>query len=118
VTKMPIRAASITRAQYIVFVLRLQGQQECPSDNNFKVFLLIPITSWLNHSLDRRGFSKLKSHYNWWSVSQYVKVSSPLRDLWPDITFCPKVVFWKLLSCLCGAPSLTRGRVCHLSFSA
>jgi hypothetical protein len=25
------------------------------------------------------------------SVSQYVKVSSPLWDLWPDITFCPKV---------------------------
>jgi hypothetical protein len=35
----------------------------------------------------------------------------------PDITFCPKVVFWKLLSCLCRVPSLTRGRVCHLSFS-
>jgi hypothetical protein len=49
------------------------------------------------------------------SVSQYVKVSSPLWDLWPDITFCPKAVFWNL-SCLCGAPSLTRGRVCHLSF--
>jgi hypothetical protein len=51
------------------------------------------------------------------SVSQYVKVSSPLRDLCLDITFCQKFVFWKLLSCLCGAPSLTRGRVCHLSFS-
>jgi hypothetical protein len=33
------------------------------------------------------------------------------------ITFCPKIVVRKLLSCLCGAPSLTRGRVCHLSFS-
>jgi hypothetical protein len=32
------------------------------------------------------------------TVSQYVKLSSPLWDLWPDITFCPKVVFWKLLS--------------------
>jgi hypothetical protein len=42
------------------------------------------------------------------TVSQYVKVSSPLWDLWPDITFCPKVVFWKLLSCLCGAPSMTK----------
>jgi hypothetical protein len=31
---------------------------------------------------------------------QYVKVSSPLWDLWPDITFCPKVVFWKLLCVL------------------
>jgi DNA-binding winged helix-turn-helix (wHTH) protein len=25
------------------------------------------------------------------SVSQYVELSSPLWDLWPDITFCPKV---------------------------
>jgi hypothetical protein len=50
------------------------------------------------------------------SVSQYVKVSSPLRDLWPDINFCLKVVVWKL-SCLCRAPSLTRGRVCHLLFA-
>jgi hypothetical protein len=32
------------------------------------------------------------------SVSQYVKISSPLWDLWPDITSCPKVVFWNLLS--------------------
>jgi hypothetical protein len=45
------------------------------------------------------------------SVSYYVKVLSPLSDLLPDITFCPKVVFTKLLSCLCGAPSLTRVRV-------
>jgi hypothetical protein len=60
---------------------------------------------------------KPKSHYNWWPVSQYVKVSSPLLDLWPDITFWPKFVFWKLLSCPSGAPSLTRGQACHLSFS-
>jgi hypothetical protein len=32
-------------------------------------------------------------------------------------TLCPKVVVWKLLFWLCGAPSLTRGRVCNLSFS-
>jgi hypothetical protein len=46
-----------------------------------------------------------------------VMVSSPVWDLWPDTAFCPKAVSWKLLSCLFGAPSLTRGRVCHLSFS-
>jgi hypothetical protein len=61
--------------------------------------------------------SKAKSRYDWQSVGQYVKVSSPFLDLWPDITFCPNVVFWKLLSCLCGAPSLTRDRVFHLFFS-
>jgi hypothetical protein len=60
---------------------------------------------------------KSKSHYYWRLISQYVKVSSPLWDFWADNTFCPKVVFWKLLSCLCGAPFLMRGRVCHLSFS-
>jgi hypothetical protein len=65
----------------------------------------------------RNSCPKSKSPYNWRSVSQYVKVSNPLWDLWPDITFCLKVVFWKLLSRLSGAPSLTRGRVCHLSFS-
>jgi hypothetical protein len=50
--------------------------------------------------------SKSKSHYNWRSVSHYVKVSSPFWDLWPDITFCTQVVFWYLLSGL---------SVCHLS---
>jgi hypothetical protein len=54
--------------------------------------------------------SKSKSHYSWRSVSLHIKVSSPLWDLWPDITFCPKVAVWKLLSCLCEAPSPTRGR--------
>jgi hypothetical protein len=50
------------------------------------------------------AISKSKSHYNWRSVSHYVKVSSPFSDLWPDITFCPKVVFWNLLSCLLRRP--------------
>jgi hypothetical protein len=44
------------------------------------------------------------------SVSQYVLVSSPLWDLRPDINYV-----WKLLSCLCGAPSLMRDRVYFLS---
>jgi hypothetical protein len=48
------------------------------------------------------------------SVSQYV---SPLCDLWPDITIWPKVIVRKLLSCPWGTPSVTRGRVYHLSFS-
>jgi hypothetical protein len=34
------------------------------------------------------------------SVSQYVKVSSPLWDLWPDITFCPKVAVLSLWGAL------------------
>jgi hypothetical protein len=40
-------------------------------------------------------FLKLKSRYDWRSVSQYVLVSSPLWDLRPDINSV-----WNLLSCL------------------
>jgi hypothetical protein len=47
-------------------------------------------------------------------ISQYVLVSSPLWDLWSDVTSCIKVSVWKLLSHIYGAPSLTRGRVCSL----
>jgi hypothetical protein len=54
--------------------------------------------------------SKPKSCYDWRSVSQYVLVSSPLWNLWPLLSV------WKLLCCLCGAPSLTRGRVCWLNW--
>jgi hypothetical protein len=46
----------------------------------------------------------------WLTVSLSVLVSSPVWGSWPDIYFD-----WKLQSCPYGAPSLTRGRVCHLS---
>jgi hypothetical protein len=39
---------------------------------------------------------------------------TPLWDLRPDITSCQNVAVWKLRPCFCGAPSLTRGRVCNL----
>jgi hypothetical protein len=42
-------------------------------------------------------------------ASQYVLLSSPLWDLLPDITSCRK-----LRSCFCGAPYLTKRRVCNL----
>jgi hypothetical protein len=62
--------------------------------------------------------SKSKLLYDWrsvnQSVSQYVFGSSQLWDLWPDITSCRSVGVWKLRSCFCGAPSLTRRRVPHL----
>jgi hypothetical protein len=44
------------------------------------------------------------------TVSLSVLVSSPVWGSWPDIYFD-----LKLQSCPYGAPSLTRGRVCHLS---
>jgi hypothetical protein len=51
------------------------------------------------------------------TVSQSVSMSwyrVPLWDLRPDITSYRNVAVWNLRSCLCGAPSLTRGRVCNL----
>jgi hypothetical protein len=53
--------------------------------------------------------------YDWQSVSQSVSMSwhrAPLWHLRPDITSCRNVAVWNLRSCFCGAPSLTRGRVC------
>jgi hypothetical protein len=49
--------------------------------------------------------SKSKSCYDWWSVSQYVLVSSALWDFDQML----------ILSCLCEATSLIRGQVCLLS---
>jgi hypothetical protein len=39
---------------------------------------------------------------------------APLWDLRPDITSCRNVAVRNLRSCFCGAPYLTRGRVCNL----
>jgi hypothetical protein len=54
--------------------------------------------------------SESESLYDWQSVSLSVLVSSPVWGSWPDNYFD-----WKLQSCPYGAPSLTRGRVYHLS---
>jgi hypothetical protein len=56
--------------------------------------------------------TKSKLPYDW--RCQYVLVWSQLWELWPDITSCRNVAVWKLRSCFCGTPSLTRGRVCSL----
>jgi hypothetical protein len=44
----------------------------------------------------QEGCLKSKSCYDWRSVSQYVLVSSPLWNLWPDIIFCLKVAVLSL----------------------
>jgi hypothetical protein len=46
------------------------------------------------------------------SVSQYVLLSSPIWDFWPETYFFFPESYSIVLF---GAPSLTRGRVCHLS---
>jgi hypothetical protein len=56
-----------------------------------------------------------QSLYGWQSVSQsdFLGVE-PIVDVWPDIASFWSVWVWNVLSWLCGAPSLTRGRVCPL----
>jgi hypothetical protein len=58
--------------------------------------------------------SKSKLLYDRRSISQDVFVSSPLWNLWLEITSCGNVAVWNLRSCFCGAPSLTRRRVFSL----
>jgi hypothetical protein len=53
----------------------------------------------------------------WLTVSQSVSMSwyrAPLWDLRPDITSCRDVAVWNLRSCICWAPSQTRGRFFNL----
>jgi hypothetical protein len=59
-----------------------------------------------------KTYRRVRVTYGLRSVSQYVLVSSLIWDFWPDIASCSKVAVWKLLSCICGAPFLTRGRDC------
>jgi hypothetical protein len=52
------------------------------------------------------------------TVSQSICLGvEPTLGLWPDIISHLKVSVGKLLSCLCGASSLTIGRDCHLPVS-
>jgi hypothetical protein len=87
----------------------LEGQ--VPKD---RVALLYPRTlgSLSITSYDSQGRSQSRSYIT--TDGQYVLVSSPLWDLWPDITSCRKVAAWNLQSCFCEAPSLTRGRIWSL----
>jgi hypothetical protein len=57
-----------------------------------------------------------ESLYGWQSVSMSWR-RADFVDVWPDIASFSRVWVWNLLSCLCGAPSPTRGRVCPLSES-
>jgi hypothetical protein len=82
----------------------------------FRRLLRLAGWQWMYSTQPPNGFwvhlseSESESLYDWQSVSPSVLVSSPVLGSWPGICFD-----WQLLSCLYGAPSLTRGRVCHLS---
>jgi hypothetical protein len=98
---------------------------ETPSDNIFRhepssiqyhtqgLRLLWLVRVILLTELKRFPKPKSKLLYGWQSVSMsWYRV--PLWDLWPDIISCRNVAVWNLLSCIYGAPTLTRGRVCNL----
>jgi hypothetical protein len=67
-------------------------------------------------SLDRsRSRSRSRSYFTTASQSESMSwYRASLWDLRPDITSCRNVAVWNLRSCVYGAPSLTRGRVCNL----
>jgi hypothetical protein len=69
--------------------------------NHSTVFRRTHNHTLLSHLILPNSISKSKSHYDWWSVSQCIVVSSPLWDLWPDIASCQKVAvlfLWGALS--------------------
>jgi hypothetical protein len=55
--------------------------------------------------------SDSESLYGWQSVSMSW-CRAHFMDVWPDIASFSRVWVWNVLCCPCGAPSLTRGRVC------
>jgi hypothetical protein len=109
------RAHSGTCDQILLSVRRLLSQSCCLVSLGCPLWR--EVGSVICHSQSVSILSQSHVTTDGQSVSQYAKVSNPLWDLWPDITFCPKIVVSNLLSCLYRVPSLTRGRVCHLSFS-
>jgi hypothetical protein len=72
----------------------------------------------LASTLGLKTRSKSKSCYDWRSVSQYVLVSSPLWNLWPDVTSCLKVAVLSLLGALSDEKSgLSSVSHCHQSLA-
>jgi hypothetical protein len=56
------------------------------------------VMCWVHTDLSGQSQSESELLYNWRSVSQYVLVSSPISDFWPEIFCC--CCCWKLQSCL------------------
>jgi hypothetical protein len=61
---------------------------------------LMTIFYCLRFETPKTSKSKSKLFCDWQSVNQYVLVSSPLWDLWPDAAFLWNVGIWMLLSCI------------------
>jgi hypothetical protein len=88
----------LLRAPYLC-----QGQPSATTSDGLAPQLLTTDSRLSTHS-------KSKSYWDRLSVSQWVLVPSPIWGSWSDI-----FTVWQSRFCLCGAPSLTRGRVCLLS---
>jgi hypothetical protein len=104
-----------------IYIPLEQGVPVIPPGTGFPFCRLLRLTGlqWsYSNPLPHRGHvSKAESKVMLWlTVSQSTCLGSePTLGLWPDIISHLKVYVAKFLSCLCGALSLTRGRVCHLS---
>jgi hypothetical protein len=67
--------------------------------------------SWIYFTTDGRSVGQSLGR----SVSQYVCLGvEPTLELVTRYYPCRNIAVWKLRSCFCGAPSLTRGRACNL----
>jgi hypothetical protein len=69
-----------------------------PTPANF--ILLLLVTGYVLSTTTSTSKLKSKACYDWQSVSQYVLVSSPLWNLWPDVVFCLKVAVLSLWGAL------------------
>jgi hypothetical protein len=88
-----------------------------------QLFLVMP--SWRNIVQQKTTkvpcISKSKSHYDWRSVSQYVLVSSPIWDIWPEIppppsyclVFLGRPLWREVGSVICQSLSLQSTTVSH-----
>jgi hypothetical protein len=109
-------AGSIVRNYFLCVSLNIYGSKNISKWSwiffRWGLYFVSIVVWWA--FLENTDELNLSFLWTWQSVSQNLLVSSPPWDLWLDNTSCWKVAVWKLQSCFCGAPSLTRGWVCSL----
>jgi hypothetical protein len=70
-----------------------------------------PGLSFVSHSLVIWSKFKVTLQLTVTQSASMSRFRAHFVDVWPDIASFSRVLVWNLLFCLCGAPSLTRGRV-------
>jgi hypothetical protein len=96
-----------------VALTRLSGPRSRPTTFSHSITHPISIAHPMLLTVSTVSQSKSESLYGCQSVSMSW-CRAYFVDVWPDIASFSRDWVWDLLSCLCGAPSLTRGRVCPL----